>query len=319
MLNNILIVVPYVGELNDYQLYALKQLSETENIDLAFITDRGSIKQDSKNFSYSTYDIDSVFKHDNRYGIKLSDIKCHPYKLCDFKIIIGELFDIFDEDKHDFLGFADLDCIFNVAVLSNKTKNINDIDSVYGDRGHLTIMGKNTLRKTRNKLSKTLKYYMSRGVDLFEPSKGYAIDEFFFFHPILVELEKEGGLKWRQDYFKPLLDVDYKHLYPRNLVKNNFLFSIHEILEDDMVSKLSYIHLQKRRIIGNLYSSNPKKYNSFSVNEIGVIEINASDKKIIHYRKIEKFMFFLNVFCKRLRYRIDNFGIMPRPRYKVKK
>ncbi|EKO3980066.1 hypothetical protein FNJ21_003721, partial [Vibrio fluvialis] len=247
-----LFIIAYLGPLNEYQRYAITQLTLIEGLDLALILDNKSYYTEKEKFDCFVYCSDEVFNSNNEYGIKISDIKNHPYKLCDFKPILNKIFNVFDEDEYDFLGFGDLDCVFNPLVLGNKIKDINDINAVFGDRGHFMVFGKKTLSIIQNEIWDSVLIYRKKNLDLFNPKKGYAIDEFFFLHPILDTLDKKRILKWDRNYFRPLLDVDYKNLVPKNMPDVRFSFSGLSIKENNMNSKLSYIHLQKRSLIGEL-------------------------------------------------------------------
>ncbi|AWK81315.1 DUF6625 family protein [Photobacterium damselae] len=308
-------IIPFVGNLNEYHKYAIEQLSNVNRLDIYLLLDSNLYEKEKVYLSnYATVlKIEDVFNKENSLGILLDDILKYPYKLCDYRPFFQEIFHI-KNDNYKYIGFGDLDCIFNSFILNEKIDKINDINTVYGNRGHLMIFGTNTVPLINRELKESIYDYKKQGIDLLNPKKGYAIDEFFFMHKILIKLKSSNVIKWDAEYFYPFFDVDYKSLVPKNLNKRKFSFNIAAINDSSGISDISYIHLQKRKINGDVINKD-KCYNLY-FNSEGTVIFDIRDNLEFKHSIYNKLKFKFVVFFKRVKYRLYNYSVFKRPVYK---
>lgn len=304
------LIFPYIGNLNQYHLYAINQLNKIDDVDVFFITDNKNIKSEYIK-SHNILNIENIFNHNNILNIKLEDIIRKPYKLCDYKPFLNLLFNL---PTYDYWGFGDLDCIYNPAILTDRIKNLNNPNAVYGERGHFTILGRKSSEIIQNEFFKVIADFKKKGTDLLNPNINYALDEFKFFHIICNELNKKNKITWESNYFEPLLDIDYQHIIPINFNKEKkYEFDLYSIYVNNQLSSLSYIHLQKRKIqskhnifVGKNYLHfSPETGNALFQSEI--TDFNAPPKLR------NRIIYFLTMFYKRVKYRIKNHGLNKRP------
>lgn len=314
-MNKITLIIPYIGKLNSYHLLAIDQLSLIDTLDVNLIIDRENypVKHDFIG-EIKIWHIGDVFKFENPLEVKLQDILQHPYKLCDFRPFFNLLFEVGDYSRN-YLAFGDLDCIFNVKRLRLLLNKINDSQGVYGDRGHLMVFGSETLQPIQSKLFSAIELFKKKSINLLAPDKGYAIDEFHFLHEILRELQSEKILKWYSDAFQPYFDVDYKHLMPKNYNQSiKFSFSLENVFENGKYSDISYIHLQKRKIAGDVsYLYTGSKLNLTFDDVSGFAGFFHFESSVRKPKALNKLKFYLKVLIGRIKYRINNRGLGKTP------
>ena len=314
----ITLIFPFIGEINTFHSLALIQLSKIKCLNVIVITAENTnshARNTCKGVEFLS--IDRVFKHDNKYKISLDDIFKHPYKLCDYRPFFDKIFKFSHEQ---FWGFGDLDCIYNPERLEYLFTEIHDSNGIYGELGHLRIVGTDAISTLQKRLLTEIEKYKNRGIDLFNPKKGYAIDEHRFFNVLCEELHSEKKITWHKDYFKPIWDVDYKHIIPNNILVTKITFTQNGIYESNgEPSKLSYIHLQKRKIYTHLDNLNGAL--SFHFCEKTGHVCFTKDNNKVHYRPSikNKTRFFLAVLIGRVKYRIYNYGFSKRPSLICKK
>ena len=315
MVNNILLVIPYIGHLDESKYYAIKQLSLIQNATVYLIRDHSGFEEDLRRKMIPDCiehcRIEDIFCHDNTLGISLSPILKNPYKLCDYKPFFNLIFNV-NADSYDYWGWSDLDCVFNVSKLNAKFSSLASKDKVYGDRGHLMLFGSNATQIVQSEFLKSSFLLKEQGVDLFVGHRHFALDEFLFLHVILKRLSTEKEV-WVPGYFKPYWDVDYKNLIPKNYVAN-ISFDLNAIYRCGEVSDFVYMHLQKRKLEQGL---------SFTdVNYMGVDSVNGhvyflpTVFKLKYPDFLTALHYRLRVFFRRARERIYNHRFSPRPRFK---
>ncbi|MDX7719874.1 DUF6625 family protein [Aeromonas caviae] len=314
----ITLVFPYIGELNKFHCFALEQLSKIVCLDILVFTSENTNERAREICSgVSFHSIEKVFKHGNQYNISVENIMEHPYKLCDYRPFFDKIFEF---DYEQFWGFGDLDCIYNPERLNILFSEVNDSKGVYGELGHLRIIGKDAIISVQERLTAVIDEYYLNGVDLLNPEKGYALDEHRFFNVLCEQMHLEGTLKWYKNHFSPIWDVDYKHIIPKNLFTNLLTFDRDGIYEEDgSLSDLAYIHLQKRKIF-------TQENNLESTLSMFFCEINGDVcftsynlRKEYNPSIASKIRFYMKVFVKRVRYRISNYGFSKRPSLICKK
>ena len=130
------IIVPYFGKLPEIFPIWLKSCSTNKDIEWLIITD------DTSKYNYpKNVDVNYISWEDIKLRIqKLYDFEIildKPYKLCDYRVAYGEIFEE-ELEKYDFWGYCDLDVIFG-DISKFITKEILDTYDKIQWRGHLTL------------------------------------------------------------------------------------------------------------------------------------------------------------------------------------
>lgn len=90
-MDSILIIIPYFGKFNNYFNLFLKSVSYNETIDFLIITDDVSNYNYPRNVKVLYSSFNDILKRIKNYFKE--NAKCDiPYKLCDYRPFIGELY-----------------------------------------------------------------------------------------------------------------------------------------------------------------------------------------------------------------------------------
>ncbi|QLQ97467.1 DUF6625 family protein [Providencia alcalifaciens] len=313
-MKKVTLIFPFIGNISKAHIYALNQLGRLKNANIIFITDERTnslLKKNKLNIEIKL--IDSIFNYNNTLNISINDIIDSPYKLCDYKPFYDLLFNI---PLNDYWGFGDLDCIYNTKVIDDKLQKINNPHAIYGDRGHFTVLGFKASMIMQKFLIQKINEFKSKKIDLLSNKKNYALDEFHFLHVACHYLEAKKEIKWERDFFKPLLDVDYKNIIPKNILKDQeYSFSTQKVYINEKESNISYIHLQKREVIIDNKITSSINYLSFS--PVNGNAIYSSSKLLYPKAKhLHRLIYFLRILLKRIKYRIKNHSFKKRPSLK---
>lgn len=299
------LIIPYFGKMNEYQLFAIRQLSLVSCLDINLIIDRDFDELSLSMNGVNILDSKDCFIEDNCFGLKLSELYEFPYKLCDLKPFFNLIFK-FEHKK--YYSFCDLDCIYNPSVLRTLLSDIPD-RFIGGENGHFMIFDFLSLFKVQNDfIVKALTFKKSNDIDLFVGGRHFALDEYLFLHKVLSELDSNSEIFWNRDFFKPFLDVDYKNLIPVNWFESDLSFSIDSILVDMEISDSSYIHLQKRKLSGPLLNNN-----TITFNKLGHVVLNTSENKKIYLSYTA--IFRCRCFWERVKFRFRHHGLSKRPSF----
>lgn len=108
-MKRIAFVIPWYGELRNDFYFWLKSVEYNPTIDFFLFTDQDIITppRNLKIIKSSLTDIENLAKEKIWEGCVISK----PYKVCDFKVAYGEIFDDYLKD-YDFWGHCDVDLIF---------------------------------------------------------------------------------------------------------------------------------------------------------------------------------------------------------------
>ncbi len=312
-MKNVSIIFPYCGDMNQFHVLSINQIAMVDGVDVHFIGDEKSLRLKSTlSERVFIHDIADVFNTKNIINVKIDDIKKYPYKLCDLKPFFSDIFNI---PVGDFWGFGDLDCIYNSKRLTEVFAGLKNKKCIYGDRGHLMLFGSEASAKIQDEFFGIITDFKKENINLLAPEKGYALDEFRFLHKILLKMEYENILSWNRDFFKPYFDVDYKNITPKNYDSNKkYSFTLRTIFENNTVSPLSYIHLQKRKIRTFIDISNDdfKAFLTFSCND-GFAVYSSEHQEETSRNVIKKSLFKYRVLYRRIKYRLSNYGLGKRP------
>ncbi|MEL7803287.1 DUF6625 family protein [Sulfitobacter pontiacus] len=251
--NKVLLVIPYIGQLSNFEQFSILTLSRSRIVEIALVlSDVEQISADIKSkHNIHVYDIEVVFNRENSI-IKLNDLMANPYKLTDMKIFHKCLFSI-DFDSYAAFGFCDVDCMYNPEVIDDKLKGLfSSIGNqmIGGDRGHLMVFGREAYSLMVKVMLAARQVIIKRkNVDIFHSSHHFALDEFLFLHRVLTTLSELGLVAWQPSFFRPILDLSYKRVNPQvSETRLKFRLSENAIYEGLEVSDLGYIHFQKRYI-----------------------------------------------------------------------
>ncbi|MER0325907.1 DUF6625 family protein [Vibrio vulnificus] len=304
-MKKISLVIPYFGKLNRYQLFAINQLSLVDFLDVNVIVDRNVLEYSSILNDANVMDVATCFINDNLFGVQLSELKKYPYKLCDYKPFFNLIFKF---EYHEYFAFCDLDCIYNPPVLNKLLSSIPK-KVVGGEKGHFMIFDFDSLEKIQEVfLAKADDYRKKNKINLFTSERHFALDEFLFLHRILERLHSDGDIVWERCFFNPLLDLDYKNVLPKNWVDTELTFSLDSIMSNRSTSNYSYIHLQKRKVIGDLQS-----INRIGFDNRGKVCLNETlGNRINLYAKIT---YKIDILLKRVKFRYGHHGISTRPSF----
>lgn len=222
----------------------------------------------------------------------------NAYKLCDFKVVYGI---IFEEDLKDYThwGYCDLDVIFG-----DLSKFINDdildkYDRVY-NKGHLTIYKNN---KNVNEYYK-LEYDGPNYKEIFKSKYHYGFDEIAG----LDKIYKKYNLKQYISKNIQVADIAFsKHKFEVNKscnYKNQYfmwdkgrIYRKYYIENIEREDEFAYIHFQKRQMI-----LKGKIYDKYVISPIGIIDYkgdeeayrsNMSNIKFETIKKIKYYMIIL--------------------------
>lgn len=167
------IIVPYFGKFNDYFDLWLMSCKHNPTIQwLLFTDDRTPYEYPTNVFvNYMEFaDLVELIKKKYDFHISLET----PYKLCDFKVAYGEIFEEY-LSGYDYWGYCDTDIIFG-----DIRKFIPD--DILGKYNKLFIGGHFSLYKnTKNvnsiyRFNHGLKFYYYK--EVFQSSKSFAFDEY---------------------------------------------------------------------------------------------------------------------------------------------
>jgi len=323
--DKILLVVPYIGNLSNFEQFSILTLSESNLVEVALIlsnVDQVSTELSCKG-NVRVYDIREVFNQSNNI-ISLDELFRYPYKLTDMKIFHKVLFNI-DFRSYVGIGFCDIDCLYNPRTISDRLQSFFTSKAnllVGGDRGHLMIFGQEAYSLVLTVMLAARDVIKARSdVDIFLAKRHFALDEFLFLHPILTSLNKLGLITWESSIFRPILDLSYKSLNPNVGEACGKLRLVGDSLYDrSNISDLSYVHFQKRSISR---LERPMDYfeKYCSVEKNGSI-IFTSDDTLFSIRNagaVQRIRyFFTKYFIPRIKSRYQSHGLMPRPYLKAK-
>lgn len=300
-MNRICLIVPYFGRFPNYFQLWLNSVKYNSDIDFLIITDDDT-KYDYppnvilKKESFQKLRSRIKEKYDFRVPLK------SPYKLCDFKVAYGDIFEQELKD-YDFWGYCDVDLIFGKIRKFVTEDILNKYDKI-NIHGHFSLYRNNEeMRYLYKRCYKDLVNYKIA----FSTNWIYHFDEY----PGMAYIAKRADIKMID--IEEYADIDrflfrfrkvYDHSKKRdddNKVGQVFRWNkgrLINIIKNDtqIVEKEKlYIHLQKREMAN--YVKNKEDYyivpNEFVNNSkdtvINIINCYSQDQKYDEYKK----------FCKR--------------------
>lgn len=130
------IVIPYYGKFPNYFDLFLKSCGENPTIDWLIFTDI----EGKYEYPANVHRIEMKFEElkerfQNKFNFKIA--LDSPYKLCDYKVMTGYLFDDYLKE-YDFWGYSDVDMLFGDIRKFLPDKELEKYDKI-GHLGHLTL------------------------------------------------------------------------------------------------------------------------------------------------------------------------------------
>ena len=150
-------IVPYFGHLPSYFQVWLNSCKNNPTIDwLLFTNDKTEYEYPANvKVKYTRFeDIQTLIKKNYNFPIKIET----PYKLCDYKVAYGEIFQTYLSD-YDFWGYCDVDLIWGDIRKFYTAELLNKYDKI-GNQGHATIYRNNAAVNVRYKLKVDNESYM---------------------------------------------------------------------------------------------------------------------------------------------------------------
>lgn len=293
MKKKIIIIICYFGPLPEHINLWLKSCSYNMNIDFILFTDQKLVDV-PLNVKVISTKLDQI-KERAQEKLNMSVSLNTPYKLCDYKVMYGLLFEEYISG-YDFWGYCDLDQIFGDLEMFLSDKILEKFDKIY-QLGHLTLI-KNT--KENNNAFKLKGSHDYKKV--FSNERIYIFDEVSGIQKI-----------FKHNNFKTYISRDYADISPdrkRFCLSNNFLDKdkiknnnynyqlfywqngkvYRAYYDKDKINydEFNYIHFQKRKFI---YKTLPDNVNSFFITNQGFIEKTKDEITIEDINKYNKYNF----------------------------
>ena len=237
----IALFIPWIGPLYEFHYRSIESLLDITRFEVVLICDQYFPKLDSRAVQLS---YNSVFNRNNKFGLSRKELELRPYKFCDMKPWLPELFNV-QNYIDEIWGWADIDLL----VSHNLNLKLNDLDSneriIYGSWGHLMFGQKDAMKGAANLLYGKLK---SKNTNYWDSSRSYALDEINYFHKALNYLESRKELVWRKDLIN-VGDLDPNWLcfkvkrkfYDYVLLEEKNLF----LVSSQNFDYYDYVHFQK--------------------------------------------------------------------------
>ncbi|MCM0647413.1 hypothetical protein NBE98_03355 [Clostridium swellfunianum] len=299
MKNKILIICAYFGKLPNYIQLWLNSCSYNKEFNWLVITD-----DNTENLIVpSNVTFEKMTLHQLKKLIfektKLAYNSNKPYKLCDYKIVYGEVFaDYLKQYTH--WGHCDIDVIYGDLPKYITDDLLNKYDKVF-NKGHLTIYKNTEEVNGRYKLDNPYFDYKA----ILESEKHYGLDE----NRGLPRIYKFYNINYI-DNPKQIVDINpvYSHFstLENTTTKQCFYWEegkLYRALEDNgkiIIEELMYIHFQKRYMpvsfsnqekCQSMFITNKgfliKETNEFNFNRLNERTLTEDIKRKFSWRKLQ--------------------------------
>lgn len=251
-MNDICLIVTYLGKLPHYFNIWMKSVAHNRNIDFIVITDQ-TIESNLGNLIIHSCDLNSILKRaENVIGKNVCLNR--PYKLCDYRPLYGLMFREYLEGYY-YWGHTDLDVVY--GNLSRFLPPDRGYDKLY-ELGHLTMY------KNSEKMNHL---YLLKG--------GYSYEEMISSNDPYYFDEVAVREKCRRNGIEVYRGRDYADISPR---RKRFTLS-YDLLTEEQKKKNNFKHQV-------FYWENGRVYRAYLENN----EIKNQEFNYIHFqkRKMEK-------------------------------
>ena len=257
-MNNICLIIPYFGKFPNYFQLWLNSVKYNPDIAFLIFTDDDTDYDYPSNVTVVKTTFDSIRKRiKNKYNFRVP-LKS-PYKLCDFKVAYGDIFQK-ELEEYNYWGYCDVDLIFG-NIKKFITDDILEEYEKINIHGHLSIYKNNEKMRVlyKRKYKDLVNYknaFSTNWIYHFDEYPGMAyiaqrakvkmidiedyadIDRFSYkFLKVYDHSEKENDSNEIVQIFK------WNRGVLTNIIKDN-----QQLVEYEMM----YIHLQKRQMSNNL-------------------------------------------------------------------
>lgn len=259
-MNKIAIVCPYFGRLPQNIKITINSMKNNNFIDWYILTDDDTYFERHKNIFFEKWTFNEMQNLiENKIGTRL----CNSYKLCDYKVTYGYLF----EDKlkkYDFWGYCDLDIVFGDLSQIFTYENLKKYQKIF-DKGHISIY-KNI--KDLNEAFMNTKIIEKDYKFMLNSQYIYCFDERYPTNHLAINeiIERMGYLVLNNIDACFDIDIKYKNFYnvDKEKIKNiYFEYKNKRLFMKDLhgdSKEIIYAHFQKKHIPINL-----KQYDSFYI------------------------------------------------------
>lgn len=292
MKNNysICLIVCWFGKFPQY--FPLWELSASYNDDIQFLifTDQDIISK-YKNIKFNKMNIADFNKLASK-KLKLDISIKKPYKLCDFKVSYGKIFEDYLKG-YSFFGYCDIDLVFG-NIRKYITNDILDRFDKINNLGHLTLYRNNKQMMELFKEKGSIYDYKT----VFTTDENYAFDEYSGMHLIVKEnkineyvINNYADMSPKNKEFIICNSKNYSDQY--FMFDNGKVFQVYNGGSNEYI----YLHFQKKKPILSEFDDTIKKYylsaTSFS-RKLSINEYNNLNKKLdeikYYINKIKQFL-----------------------------
>lgn len=256
------IVIPYYGKFPNYFNLFLKSCEKNPTIDWLIFTDI----EEKYDYPSNVHRIKMTFDELKKRFQSKFDFKIaldSPYKLCDYKVMTGYLFDDYLEG-YDFWGYSDIDMLFGDIRKFLPDNRLEQYDKI-GHLGHLTLY-KNT--EEINTLFMNPIYGKERYKEVLSSNNHFSFDEWFQVNINDIFIDQKKKIWFCNDFFdveafeenfrRITMEVSYDDLQGRKwIMEKKASFASWEdgkvyqwVYEDKKWKKKEYmyVHFQKRKM-----------------------------------------------------------------------
>ena len=270
----IAVIIPYFGKFPNYFELFLKSCKMNPTIDWIIFTD----SKENYHYPANVRRIETTFEELKSRFQKKFDFKIaldSPYKLCDYKVMTGYLFEDYLEG-YDYWGYSDVDMLFGDIRKFLPDEKICQYDKV-GHLGHLTLY-RNT--PEINDLFKKSIYGHERYKEVLSSNQHFSFTEWFQININDIFVDQNKKIWFCNDFFdveayeenfhRITLQIDYDHLQDRKWVlerggsfaswENGKVFQWKKEKGKWKKIEYMYVHFQKRKMRVNINPFNEDRF-----------------------------------------------------------
>ena len=285
-MHSIIVINVYFGKYPNYFHLWLKSAAANSTIDFLLVTDQALTDLPS-----NVKTLQMTMDEFSQLATKKIGIDIHitrPYKLCDFKVTYGLVFEDYISG-YDFWGHCDVDVIWGDLRCFITNEILNQYDRVLL-WGHLSLY-KNTDDVNR-------RFMLDGGLrgdykTVLQSEKSFAFDE----STGITSIYKKHGFSQYDGHFIAGIDIRYSR-YRVNIAECNFQHQVfyyqdghvYRAYYDDGLVKtdeFAYIHLHQRKFTdGTVVDSDP---DSFFITKNGFIEKKSNEVSLTEIKKMNPY------------------------------
>lgn len=298
-MKSICLILPYFGKLPTWFNKFLVSCKNNPTIDFLIFTDDKQRYVYPKNVKVIYESFENFQK---RYENKKLIKPLHPYKLCDYRITYGYVFEEYLV-KYDFWGYCDCDLIFGDIrkyVTEKILKNYNKIFTC----GHLTILRNNPkINQLFRIITIKQKYdfnYICNDKEPYSCDEWSGISKYFKENKIPQYNGKviDDIMYQNNNIFRTTREVRYRDSKNLNQIKynrkmkniiyryeNGKLYRIYNINNTCKEKEILYVHFQKRKLEDKI----PSEKSKYLIAPNYFYELTEENLKVHNIKKVTKY------------------------------